>query len=361
MTLVDYQEAKDLLFSLYQRILGNKTADVKRTLKDNAGTLDIIYSSKTQSYREVLLGCALIHLLAPEANIRLPYVNHGEGSFNGRSLDEYVVNPFLQEQLFPCSRGPYLAAFRRSVKLLPETSEGLRDKTGYAAMMDLLSVLENCDTKKKTETFIMCLLQRFVMLRDESKIPLARIGQLSVGQYGQLLSKLVRHQSGGLLPVLIALAFFQTLAEHYSLPWEISWQGINVADNATGAEGDISIKTNGVTVLAIEITERPIDQRRIVSTFNTKIILSDIKDYLFLYTNIEPDESAKQIVHNLFSQGYNINFANVVEMITNNFVVLPSSTRNIFSAKMISLLESRDVSASVKLKWNESVKAVVHT
>ena len=357
---VDYQEAKNILFALYQQVTENINADVHRTLTNNSEALDTIFNSKTQSYREVLLGCALIHLLNPDVNKRLPYINHGEGSFNGRSLDEYAVNPFLQEQLFPCSKGPYLAAFRRSVKLIPETADGLRDKAGYAAMMDLLSVIEKCKTKIETETFIMCLLQRFIILRNESRIPLARIGRFHIEQYEQLLSELLRFQSGGLLPVLITVAFFQTLAEHYSLSWDISWQGINVADNATGAEGDVTIKSNDTTVLAIEITERPLDQRRIVSTFNAKIIHNDVKEYLFIYTNTEPDESAKQTARNLFSQGYEINFVNVVEMIIHNFLVLPAITRDIFTNKMMVLLESRDVPATIKVKWNDSVKTVLN-
>jgi hypothetical protein len=359
MAQIDYPSAKELLLSLYQQVSRNIGTDVQRNLTDNAENLDIIFNSKTQSYREVLLGCALVHLIDSTINIRLPYINHGDGSFNGRSLDEYTVNPFLQEQLFPCSKGPYLAAFRRSVKLLPETAEGLRDKAGYSAMMDLLSVVEKCDTKRKTESFIMCLLQRFIILRNASIIPLARISRFSIEQYKQLLEELVRFQSGGLLPVIITVAFFQTLAEQYALKWDIAWQGINVADHATGAEGDVTIKAGNITVLAIEITERPLDQRRIVSTFNTKIIHNDVKEYLFVFTNTEPDDTAKQAARNLFSQGYEINFANVVELIINNFLALPAQAREIFTGKMLSLLDSRDVAAAIKVKWNEAIKNVL--
>jgi len=357
---LDYSEAKGLLLSLYQQVTDELNEDVKTVLSYSADVLDTVFNSKTQSYREVLLGCALIRLLDPDVNIRLPYINHGEGSFNGRSLDEYAVNPFLQEQLFPCSKGPYLAAFRRSVKLLPETAEGLRDKAGYAAMMDLLDIIENCGTKEAVESFIMCLLHRFIILRNESIIPLARIGRFHIEQYRQLLTDLLRRKSGGLLPVLVTVAFFQTLAEHYSLAWDISWQGINVADNATGAEGDVTIKSGGTTVLAIEITERLLDQRRIISTFNTKIIHNDVKEYLFIFTNTEPDDGARQTARNLFSQGYDINFVNVVEMIINNFLVLPVAARDIFTNKMIALLESREVPATIKVIWNESVKAVLN-
>ncbi|MCL2338132.1 MAG: hypothetical protein FWC60_12030 [Firmicutes bacterium] len=359
MAQVDYQEAKNKLFSLYQQVLANINDDVRCVLNENTVNFDILFNSKTRSYREVLLGCALIHLIDPTVNVSLPYINHGEGSFNGRSLDEYAVNPFLQENLFPCSKGPYLAAFRRSVKLVSETGEGLRDKAGYSAMMDLLAVVEKCATKEQTETFLMGLLQRFIILRDASQIPLARVGRFSIEQYRQLLSELVRYQSGGLFPVLITVAFFQTIAEYHSLDWVISYQGINVADNATGVEGDVTIKEKGVTLMAIEITERPLDQRRIVSTFNTKIILNDVKEYLFVYTRAEPDNTAYQAARSLFTQGYEINFVNVVDLIINNFLAIPANVRGVFAEKMRFLLEYKDVPAAVKVRWNESIKNVL--
>ena len=359
MAQIDYQEAKNKLFALYQQVSASMSDGVLSALNDNIENLDCIFNSKTQSYREVLLGCALVHLIDTSVNIRLPYINHGEGSFNGRSLDEYTVNPFLQEQLFPCSKGPYLAAFRRSVKLIPETAEGLRDKAGYSAMMNLLSVIENCGSETETESFIMCLLQRFILLRNAAHIPLAHISRFSIEQYRQLLTELVHYQSGGLLPVFITVAFFQTVADRYSLAWDISYQGINVADRATGAEGDVTIKENGATILAIEITERPLDQRRITSTFNTKIILNDVKEYLFVFTNTEPDESAIQTAKSLFSQGYEINFVNVVELIVNNFLALPANSREVFADKMLVLLNSKDVLAAIKVKWNEAVKKIL--
>jgi hypothetical protein len=361
MAHIDYQEAKYLLIDFYQQITENVDGDVQRSLSANAINLDVIFNSKTQSYREALLGCALIHLIDPSVNIRLPYINHGKGSFSGRHLDEYAVNPFLQEQLFPCSKGPYLAAFRRSVKLTPETSEGLRDKDGYAAMMELLAVVEKSNTKKKSEIFIKALLQRFILLRNASIIPLAKVNRFNIEQHRKLLTTLLHHQSGGLLPVIITVAFFQMLSESYSLNWDISWQGINVADRATGAEGDITIKAGGKTVLAIEITERPLDQRRITSTFNTKIILNDVKEYLFIYTNSEPDETALQTAKSLFSQGFEINFANAVELIINNFFSLPSSARETFINKILILLDNKEIPSAVKVQWNESVKSVLQT
>jgi hypothetical protein len=49
----------------------------------------------------------------------------------------------------------------------------------------------------------------------------------------------------------------------------------------------------------------------------------------------------------------------VVNLIVNNFLALPASARNIYTGKMLGLLESKEVSAAIKVKWNESVKSVL--
>mgnify|MGYP007099441666 CR=1 FL=1 len=76
---------------------------VRSFLDSNEQLLDAVFYSQTQSYREVLLGCALIRLLDKGVNIRLPYIKHGKGAFNGRTLDEKVINPFLQDKLILCA------------------------------------------------------------------------------------------------------------------------------------------------------------------------------------------------------------------------------------------------------------------
>ena len=100
----DYNEAKNLLLSLYRQVSEIVSEDVEIVLSDNVANFDCVFLSKTQSYREVLLGCALIHRIDSRLNLRTPYAKQGANAFSGRTFDEQVVNPFLQENLFPCSK-----------------------------------------------------------------------------------------------------------------------------------------------------------------------------------------------------------------------------------------------------------------
>jgi len=201
-------------------------------------------------------------MLDRSINIRFPYMNQGPDAFNGRTLDERVVNPFLQDRMIPCSKGPYLASFRRSVRFIPATAGGLRDKDGYNAFLEYITALEAAN-EAKARTLVLYLLYRFVVLRDAANISLSRISRFSLEQYQALMGRLLQVQSGGIIPVLLSVAMLHTIQRCYELQWEIAWQGINVADKASGVGGDITVTQDGDIILAIEVTERPIEKARV--------------------------------------------------------------------------------------------------
>ncbi|MGH9957017.1 MAG: restriction endonuclease, SacI family [Pyrinomonadaceae bacterium] len=293
MPSLDYRQATTLLEDLFAEAEAAYLNNDPPTGGQVAVPLATLFASATQSYREALLGCGLARLLDRSINIRRIYINQGADAFNGRTLDERVVNPFLHDHMVPSSRGPYLAVFRRNVELRPETGAGLRDKAGYAAVLDVVDALETAEPDN-ARAIVLCLLYGFVAMRETATISLARISRLSLEQYDALIANLLQVQSRGLIPVLLVVAMLHTIKACYSLTWDIEWHGINVADRASGAGGDITVKKGRNILLAIEITERPIDRARIVSTFTTKIVRGGIEDYLFVYGSALPSEEARQ-------------------------------------------------------------------
>ena len=92
---LDYDNAGKLLADLFaQAEQAFQSGQVPKAPNPIAISLDALFSSATQSYREVLLGCGLARILDSSINLRHPYVNQGDDAFNGRTLDEKVVNPF---------------------------------------------------------------------------------------------------------------------------------------------------------------------------------------------------------------------------------------------------------------------------
>lgn len=318
-----------------------------------------LFASKTQAYREALIGCILAKIIDPEIDITLPYAKQGDDAFNGRDLDEQVVNPFLVDRHVPSSKGPYLNVFRRSVRFDEATAEGVRDRDGYRAMLEYIEGLID-GNEDNARRYLRYLLYAFAELRDKADIPLAQIPRLSVEQYDTLIDDLLRVPSGGLMPVLLAVAMFQTIRQCFRLDWEIAWQGINVADRAAGVGGDITVTRGGAIVLAVEVTERAVDRNRVVATFRTKIAPHRINDYLFFYSDALPTADARAAARNYFAQGLEINFVPVKQWIITTLTTIGPQCRAAFTVAFLALLGGRDVSAQIKQGWNDCVGRVIN-
>lgn len=105
----DYDGAREALGALF--------ADAEKAFREGkppkiadavATAINALFASNTQSLREVALGCGLVRLFDKKADLNRPYVNQGEGSYNGRTLDEDVVNPFLHDRQVPATKGNYI-------------------------------------------------------------------------------------------------------------------------------------------------------------------------------------------------------------------------------------------------------------
>jgi len=318
---------------------------------------DKIFDSETQSLRETLLGCAIARLLDQNIDITLPYSGHGNKAFNGRTLDERIINPFLKAQQIPSSKGPYLATFRRSVKLDLETAEGIRDKEAYSAMLEYLSLLTSAKTKDQIEHLVRYLLYRFVLLREKSKVILARINRLSLQQLDSLITTLLGSKSGGRFPVLLSTAMLHTLKIRFDLKWSINMQGINASDAASKAGGDIDVIDDSTKklVFSVEITERVIDKSRVVSTFTSKISPQGIEDYIFFYSANLPEKEAFDVSKQYFAQGHDINFLKVDEWIKNCLGTIGPLGRTTFIKEFVDLLDQQDIPADMKMQWNSLI------
>ncbi len=317
--------------------------------------LDAIFTTYVQAYREALIGCALARLLDRTVDIRLPYVNQGDHAYNGRTLDERVVNPFLQANQIPCSKGPFLAAFRRSVRFDVTTREGLRDKTGYDAFLALVAELEQSNTDDRIRCLLQCLLYRFAKLREASEVQLSRVQRLSLEQFERLIGILLAAPSGGRIPVILVVAALHTINDFFLAGWKIEYQDINVADSQTGAGGDVTVKKDGAILFAAEITERPLLRDRVVQTFHTKIAPNGIADYLFFVRLESLAEDARQVARQYFAQGHEVSFLAIKDWITMQLATVGAKGRALFLKHILQLFGASSIPRSVKVAWNQSV------
>jgi hypothetical protein len=315
---------------------------------------DLLFESKTQAYREVLLGCILARLLNLKVDVRLPYVQQGEFAYSGRTLDEKVINPFLHKAKIPSSKGPFLSVFRRSVTLTEDTRAGLRDQKGFDAMLKVLGFVNDAG-KQKLHEILRYHLYRFILLRETSQIELIRPKRLSLPQFERIISSLIETASGGRFPVFLVVATFAAIRERFGLNWDIQVQGINVADSASGAGGDVVVVEEGHIVLAAEVTERRVDKSRVVATFDTKIAPCGIEDYLFVVKDDDNLIDVMDQAKRYFSQGYEVNFVEIKCWICAVLTVLGAKGRTTFLDELTNNLSAEGIPAALKQAWNDAV------
>lgn len=355
---IDYASARTLLDATFADaeidLLQGTAPEVSAEVR---AACEVLFRSATQAYREVLLGCAIARIQNKGINIRQPYVGQGPNAFNGRTLDERVINAFLRDKRIPSSRGPYLSVFRRSVQFVPG-ARGLRDRAGYDALLSIVAYLESVSEDSKLLTFLRYLLYKFAELREAGVVPLSRLQRISLEQYNALISGLLATQSGGRFPVLLVVAALTAIKEAFGLDWIITWQGINVADAASGAGGDITVASAGRTLMAAEVTERPVDRDRVVATFRTKIAPTGIENYLFFVKQPGPTPEATQQAHQYFAQGHEVNFLEIKNWILMLLATMAKDGRVIFNRVLVELLDAQDVPRLLKAKWNEEIERI---
>jgi hypothetical protein len=158
---------------------------------------------------------------------------------------------------------------------------------------------------------------------------------------------------------LLAVAMFQTLNHCFSIGWLIEWQGINVADRASEVGGDITIKVADEVILAVEVTERPIDRARIQSTFATKALRHGIADYLFFFAAAVPTPDARALAKQYMGQGHDISFLPVKDWLLSSLGTVGPRCRADFTLNFIRLLGAADVPVRLKLAWNQHVRRLL--
>lgn len=319
--------------------------------------VDRMFESGTQAYREALLGCLLAKLQDPHIDPRKPYINQGASAYNGRTMDERVVNPFLHDNRIPSSRGPFLSVFRRSVTFDESTRAGLRDKGGFDAMLGCVAFIEAAGDAQ-LRALLKNLLNAFVRLREQAQVPLSRLHRFSLPQYGALIERLLDVPSGGRFPVFLVVSALEAINMRFALKWQIEFQGINVADRPAGAGGDITVRAGDDVLMAAEVTERTVGRDRVVSTFNTKIAPAGIEDYLF-FVNQQPDDRVRQQCQQYFAQGHEVSFVDITTWLAIILTTIGGRGRESFNDRLLDLLDEEGTPQSVRAAWNEAVAAVI--
>ncbi len=232
-----------------------------------------------------------------------------------------------------------------------------RDKDGFAALVEIVGYLREQDAEA-VKDYLRYLLRCFVVLRESHNITLKRISKPNLEQLTRLIEGMLTVKSGGRIPTLLATAMFQTIGECHNLGWAVEYQGINVADKASGAVGDITVRKEGALVLGVEVTERSVDQARVTLTFNEKVSPRGLADYLFI-TTARPEDDALRAARRYTSVGHEMNFVPLAEWLVHNLSTIGPACRSLFQAKMIDLLGAQGMPAEIRVAWNDKMDEAI--
>lgn len=306
-------------YTPFRELLGRVFADAESDFRDGqiigltdevTQSLDRMFASDTQAYREALVGCAVARLVDPTIDVRYPATAYGSNSFSGRSISDNVVAPFLQSKRVPVSKSPYLSSLRGGAKLIPGGQPRIqRDQASFDALVAAVEYLTTA-SPEEAEMLLRRLLYEFIQLRESANIGLKRIARPSVDQLDRIGGALLDLKSGGRIASFLTIAMFKALSDRFSLEWDVEFQGINVADKFTGAVGDVTIKKGEAIVLGVEITERPVGKDRVSLVFEEKVSPSGLTDYLFV-TTAKPADDAIRAARNYTAVGNDMNFVNL--------------------------------------------------
>ena len=79
---LDYDAARELLTRTFEQAESDFRDGTSVVVPEGiVAAPPKLFQSRTQAYREALLGCAIAHLLDPKIDIHKPYVGHGVDAY----------------------------------------------------------------------------------------------------------------------------------------------------------------------------------------------------------------------------------------------------------------------------------------
>ena len=133
--------------------------------------------------------------------------------------------------------------------------------------------------------------------------------RMSLGHLKSMLNDFLDESSGGLRPLAVSTALLRTLGEAFSLFTEVTSQGLNESDAATGTPGDIMCYKQEVLSLVVEVkdTELTLTQAE-ASSFKAKQSRQDLSNLLFIVPRLSQKDlhAIEALVNTDWASGLNV-------------------------------------------------------
>ena len=291
------------------------------------GQVERLVNSPTASIRFAVFTQLLGKIADPARSLIVLQLAAG---WDARSFCSAVVVPWVRanNNVVGSSGDPYVSnPLRRPT--LHERQDQLRDRAAWDALVAFLGPLDRASSGDLQDAFRRVLRANVRRLSRQTFLyPIPQ--RISLGDLESKVDKFLDIQSGGLRPLAVATALLRLVGEGFSLFSNVTSQGINEADAATGMPGDIMCFQGEDLRLVVEVKDVNLTIAHVsASSLKAKESEEGIASLLFAVPGIhQQDEKAiAAVVGQEWAAGLNIYSANILTLMRSVFVLLEETWR----------------------------------
>ena len=319
--------------------------------------VDRFINSEVTSIRYAFFTQLVGKLADPERDLLcLQKQDAAAGKWDPRSFCTKTIVPWVQENqnVLGKSTDPYVNKPLRRPRL-DGNMDSLRSRPEWEALVGLLERTQLADDSKSVKRMVVRCLRSIArrLRRQTFEYPVPH--RISLDQLVELIVAYLAETSGGLRPQALATALFRVLGDALGLFDQVTGQGLNEADAATGMPGDIVCRdAEGSPVLAVEVKDRTVgltDLRMAI----TKARSSSLRNFLFAAPGVvdaESDEVVSMVAEE-WSKGINIYHVSLEGLVRNVFVLLDEVWRTRLLTEIGVELDSRSAPLEAREGWRD--------
>lgn len=281
-------------------------------------------------------------------------VQEDGGRWDPRSFCAKFIVPWVQrnQAVLGTSTDPYVNNPLRRPRL-DSGMNSLMHRSEWQALVDFLGSLQQEGDKQSVERAVDRCLRSIArrLMRQSLEYPVPN--RVSLDRLYSLLVDYLAESSHGLRPQVVATALFRVLGEAFGLFDNVAGQGLNEADAATGAPGDIICRNeDGSLVLAVEVKDRTLrltDLRAAIRKART----SDLRNLLFTVPSVaaSDEEAIRSSIADEWGKGINVYHLPIESLVHSVFVLLDESWRVRLLDAIGVELDSRGAPLDSRERW----------
>lgn len=297
-------------------------------------SIDALANSKTVAIRYALVTQLLGKVADPSRDIlKLQLAASGPGAWDARSFSTAVVVPWVtdNQHVLGNSAEPYASKPLRRERL-EHVMSNVRDKRGWTLLVAFLDDLQDADHETLVQAFRL-VLNALVRRLAEQSFGYAIPQRVSLPAMSRILGTFLDTPSGGLRPLAVTTALLRTVGTAFGLFSRVEGQGINEADVAGGAPGDVLCYCHdnpNRLCLVVEVKDIDLTLAHVqASTRKAKQADLGLTDLLFAVpaVRLSDHEAIETLTRREWASGLNVYTISVIRLMEASLMLLSEAWR----------------------------------